>query len=679
MHKRAAVLALTFFALPLFGQRVLFEIGSRDLQPARGTHVTAARASQGALVLWSADDGLRARRLDDAGAALDDAPLALDDAYGIVGSDGRDYYVVSTPAFSNAMHLTRIDAITGAATHIDAALPAGTPAALVWNGSAFLFAYADYDGTYAVLVDALGHVTSGVRQLGYGVPQVVTNHGHWLLAFNETIHQEPVPLAGAAHKSAASQRDGKLTLLHPDDFPPVGTSAAPHWRSYGDGAEVRAAVDEDGYAAAYARDGAIVVEHLDADAEPRGPNETIADAAKPVALAQLASAFLVLTDAGDALAFPRTGAPFRVATPAWLGGTDALLLALENGVLAAASDGDRVAHVATRDPLGWQHEQILSRARATHSAPRLIAAAGSVVAVWSETNAVETSLWIAPLGADGDPLTHGTRLAAARFLGAPAVTFDGENLFVVWTHNDPTSYIATAYGLHVSSAGVPLDAPLVLASDLRAFTPAAVTWNGREYVVAFDEPVYRFARDGRRNSVEHLTRFASVALASRNGRTLGVGSREQAWEGASPFFVVSFADHQGCCFESEYVASDTFGFATVAASPNLTVSVLPDTTGANWIARDFDTHRELARVPAALHPPHLAATASNAFLVAGAGTLTRFTDMGVQRVIPIPDANGEIAVAEAPDGAALVLYDGGSGMVVERIETRTPRRPSVRH
>jgi hypothetical protein len=246
---------------------------------------------------------------------------------------------------------------------------------------------------------------------------------------------------------------------------------------------------------------------------------------------------------------------------------------------------------------------------------------------------------------------------------------------------------ATAYGCHVSPAGALLEAPRTFAHGISSsLAPSAVTWNGRQYVAAFDQPVYRLDVDGRSLSTEYLGRFSSVALASRGGRTLGVGSRDPNWQGpfSDPFVVVSFADSHDCCFESAYDTAAHVSFGTVAAGPRLAVSVLPDPTGTRWIVRDFDSRREIARVPAAAHPPHVATT-STAFFLAGAGALTSFSDMGIRRAIAIPGALGEIAVAEAPDGAALVFYASAGdatrapGLVVERIDAVTPRRPAVRH
>jgi hypothetical protein len=690
MHKRAAVLGAILLALPLYGQRVLFGIGSHDLQPALGWgRLSVARSSRRALAVWSAN-AVVALRLTPDGDPVDATPFAVNSDRGAAaaGSDGRDFFVVSDPAAYDAtMQLTRIDGDSGAATRLETTLPHGSPEALVWNGSEFLLAFDDDTQTCAILLDARGAVASGIVKLGHGAVTVATNNGDWMAAHIAVRVPQPVPDSSTrtTRNSVAPDRQGALALLHPGDFPPIGRAVDAQTRPYG--TDLTVGADDDGYVIAYARDGAIVVEHLDGDGTPRSAEQSWIADAKPSAVAQFGSGALVTTaeaDGAGAIVFPRSGMPFRTTPPPWLDATGAVLVPTNDGVLLAAIGNDRLVHSATRGPLGWQRDTLLSRQLASQSTPRLVSRGGATLAFWTEGNALRRSLWTAPLAPDGRPLNGGTKIAEARSIGEPSIAFDGTNFFAVWSRADDVYAVNTrGYACWIAPSGALLGEPFVFADRGGALrSTVAATWNGRQYVAAFGAYVYRLDRAGRVLSSEYVNQFNRVALASRAGRTLGVGARQPDGYPRQLVFA-SFADSHDCCFQSDYDTALS-GYGTVAAGPRLAVSVLPDPTGTQWIVRDFESRRELARVPAAAHPPHTAPAAAGFFL-GGAGALTHVTDRGIVRAISIAGAAGEIAVAETTGGDALAFYEAAAALaqparlVVERIDVVTSRRPAVAH
>ena len=108
--------------------------------------------------------------------------------------------------------------------------------------------------------------------------------------------------------------------------------------------------------------------------------------------------------------------------------------------------------------------------------PALAFAGSCYFAAWEEGN----NLFLRRLALDGAPLD--APIAIADVGAEAAVAFDGRNILVVWTDSE------RILGARFTPDGVRLDpSPVVVATDTSTFgfTFPHVTWNGSEYLVAW--------------------------------------------------------------------------------------------------------------------------------------------------------------------------------------------------
>lgn len=213
-------------------------------------------------------------------------------------------------------------------------------------------------------------------------------------------------------------------------------------------------------------------------------------------------------------------------------------------------------HVKESGPTNTMPALQLTATAADEDGPAIAVNATGALVAWSRSAAQHRveAMWL-PTGANAPGLT--VDLGPTVPYGWPDVATDGSGFLVVWT-NLATS---TVFGARFSSSGALLDAPpLQLSPSAGAFHPASVTFDGTEYLVAFD----RSAGDTQLEHVSPAT--GAITPLTHPGTSTSIVSLDVAASGGVVAFAWAAYAQRYTALKSSVLGADG-GFATPDGLP----------------------------------------------------------------------------------------------------------------
>ncbi|MFP5246139.1 MAG: hypothetical protein ACLGH0_05550, partial [Thermoanaerobaculia bacterium] len=218
--------------------------------------------------------------------------------------------------------------------------------------------------------------------------------------------------------------------------------------------------------------------------------------------------------------------------------------------VAAASNGN-VTYIAYPQPSSWpgpvmgvtvvadgvaREAEVLSISRTRQMQPALAAAAGRMLAAWSDVAGTAAYVRTASLAPDGEPLQNS--VVAPAYVAASELAWNGSEYLAIATRG--TELLAT----RMTFEGAPIAEPILLGTHTNSwyFPFASVTWSGDRWLVLWETMTglqfTTVSRTGVAAAPRPLTLTAprpeewsfytwSATLASNGTQTLLVWSEEQ--------------------------------------------------------------------------------------------------------------------------------------------------------